>query len=68
MSLYIVGKGAPTVMTKRVGNGRRYASFCLDHPMIFEKAELIESDSEEFHFSGRDGKEWYFAAMNVKKI
>ena len=68
MSLYIVGKGAPTVMTKRVGNGRRYASFCLDHPMVFEKSALIETTDTEFHFSGRDGKDWYFAASDVRKV
>lgn len=68
MSLYIIRKNAPTVMTKKVGAGKRYASFCLDHPMIFEKRELLEVSSDEYHFAGRDGKEWYFAANDVRMV
>ena len=68
MSLYIARSGAPTVMVKRVGLGRRYASFCLDHAMVFEDYELIEIDKEEYHFTGRDGKEYYFTVGDIKKM
>jgi methyl coenzyme M reductase subunit C-like uncharacterized protein (methanogenesis marker protein 7) len=69
MSLYIVRNGAPCVMIKKkFGIGQRVASFSTDHAMIFEENELLGSSKEEFHFSARDGKEYYFNAMDVRTL
>lgn len=68
MSLYLVRKNAPCVMIKRLGYNKRYASFCIDHSMVFETHELIESSKEEYHFSARDGKEYYFNSSDVSLI
>ena len=68
-NLYIVNKGAPTIMVrKKFGINLRIASFCLENPMVFEEQDIIKISLNEYHFAGRDGKEWYFAASNVKKV
>jgi len=69
MSLYIVRNGAACVMLKKkFGIGQRVASFCIDHAMVFEEHEVLESSSDEYHFSARDGKEYYFNAMDVRTL
>lgn len=69
MSLYIVDRGAPTVMVrKKFGINIRVASFCLEHAMVFEDYELLDVDQTEYHFSARDSKEYYFNTCDVRKV
>ena len=69
MSLYVVDKGAPTVMVrKKFGINIRVASFCLEHAMVFEDYELIAADQTEYHFAARDGKEYYFNTCDVRTM
>lgn len=69
MSLYIVRNGAPCVMLKKkFGIGQRVASFCIDHAMIFEDHELLESNKEEYHFAARNGIEYYFNSGDVRTL
>lgn len=69
VSLYIIRNGAPCVMVKKkFGIGQRVASFCIDHAMVFEDHELLESSQEEFRFNSRDGKEYFFNAGDVRTL
>jgi hypothetical protein len=56
------------MIKKKFGIGQRVASFCTDHAMIFEEHELLETGRDEFHFSSRDGKEYYFNSMDVRTL
>lgn len=67
-SLYIARNGAPCVMVKKVPTGRSYASFCIEHAMVFEPHEMQQNDGKEYHFIARNGKEYYFDATDVSII
>jgi len=54
------------MVRRKSGEIQRMASFCLEHSMVFEMNELLEKTVDEYRFSARDGKEYYFTASDVK--
>jgi hypothetical protein len=65
MSLYVIRQGSPTVMVAKNNNGgERYASYVLEHPMVFEDRELVAASAEEYTFK-RMNKTYYFSNSNI---